>query len=101
MEQNKSPCLKVQLNAKALMENNEASLEIFQAASPFLVHYHANEPGLGVLGTSGTVDHSALGAMLRKIEYNGYVSIEQRMLNELNPLEDIQRSVDVLIKSYK
>jgi sugar phosphate isomerase/epimerase len=100
VEQLKSPCLKVQLDAKALVENNEANLKTFQFSKPYLVHFHANEPGLGVLGDSGAVDHKVLGAMLRDIGYDDYVSIEQRMLNELTPLEDIRRSAEVLIESY-
>ena len=94
------PALRVQLDAKALVENEEAVAETFTAAMPYLVHYHANEPGLGVLGSSGTVDHAALGGMLRDIRYDGYVSIEQRMLNEEDPLADIAASAAVLRECY-
>lgn len=92
--------LRVQLDAKALYENNEASPEIFQAVSDKLVHFHANEPGLNPLGHSGTIEHSFLGQMLRDINYDGYVSIEQRMLNDDNPLVDIKISIDVLKENY-
>ena len=95
-----SPALMVQLDAKALVENAEANIETFRTVQPMLVHFHANEPGLAVLGSSGQVDHAALGAMLRDIGYDGYVSIEQRMLNDADPLADVAASTNVLKKCY-
>lgn len=95
-----SPALKVQLDAKALVENGEATIETFRAVERELVHFHSNEPGLGVLGTGGRVDHAALGAMLRETAYDGYVSIEQRMVDGRDPLAAIERSVAVLVDCY-
>ncbi len=94
------PQVRVQIDAKALVENDEAAMGVFEQAKPWLVHYHANDPGLGVLGSSGKVDHGALGRMLKAIGYDGYVSIEQRMLNEDDPLADIAESLAVLNDNY-
>lgn len=93
------PALQLQLDAKALVENNEATIETFQAAAAALVHFHANEPGLGVLGSSGKIDHNALGSMLRTVGYTGYVSAEQRMISD-DPVADAARSIQVLQTSY-
>ena len=90
----------MQLDAKALYENNEAVSVIFQAVSDELVHFHANEPGLNTLGHSGVIDHQFLGQMLRDINYDEYISIEQRMLNDDNPLADIKVSIAVLKENY-
>jgi len=95
-----SPALRVQLDAKALVENGEADIETFRAVAPKLVHFHANEPGLGILGSSGQVDHQFLGDSLRRIGYEGYVSIEQIISNEGNPLSDLAASVSVLRACY-
>ena len=95
------PALRVQLDAKALVENDEVRQDIFEAAMPYLVHFHANEPGLGVLGSTGEVPHQTLGDHLRTIGYNGYASIEQRMLNATNPLVDVEKSADVLMECYR
>ncbi len=95
------PALRVQLDAKALVENDEIRQDIFEAAMPYLVHFHANEPGLGVLGSTEAVPHQTLGDHLRTIGYDGYVSIEQRMLNATNPLEDVEKSADVLKECYR
>lgn len=96
-----SPALKVQLDAKALVENSEATIETFKAVRSKLVHFHANEPGLGVLGASGRVDHAAMEAMLREIGYDGYVSIEQRMTDEADPLAAVARSARHLKECYR
>ncbi len=92
--------LRMQLDAKALVANAEATEAPFHAAAPYLVHFHANEPGLGVLGTSGTIDHAAFGSFLREIGYQGFVSIEQRMFDASNPLRDVARSAAVLKRCY-
>ena len=94
------PALRVQLDAKALVENDEARQDVFEAAMPYLVHFHANEPGLGVLGSSSEVPHQILGNHLRTIGYDGYVSIEQRMFNAINPLADVRKSSSILMECY-
>ena len=83
-----------------MAENNEVTMDIFSAVSSQLVHFHANEPGLGVLGSSSTIDHHLMGRFLRDVGYSHYVSIEQRMFNETEPLADIQSSVQVLLECY-
>jgi len=95
------PALRVQLDAKALVENDEVNKAIFEAAAPYLVHFHANEPGLGILGSTGEVPHNLLGEYLSLIGYDGYVSIEQRMLSNNKPMEDLAKSISVLMKNYQ
>lgn len=94
------PAFRLQLDAKALVANNEVNETVFDDCAPDLVHFHANEPGLAVLGSSGTVDHSFMGEQLRRTGYDGFVSIEQRMLNDADPLSDIAQSADVLRSAY-
>jgi len=94
------PAMRVQLDAKALVINGEMKSEVFQAAAPFLVHVHANEPDLGILGTSGLVDNHKMANLLRNINYEGYVSIEQKMIGKKAPLEALQRSAKVLEECY-
>lgn len=93
------PAFAVQLDAKALVENAEDTIAPFAAAKSRLVHFHANQPGLGPLD-QGPVDHRKMGDFLRQIGYDGAVSIEQRMLGESDPLDAIGRSVAVLKDCY-
>lgn len=92
--------LKCHLDAKAVIDAKEDRIEIFEEISPSLVHFHANDPGLGVLGDTSEVNHSLLGELLKKINYTGYVSIEQRMLDLDNPLDPIRKSYSILKESY-
>jgi sugar phosphate isomerase/epimerase len=94
------PALAIQLDAKALFQNNEATIDIFEAVSDRLVHFHANEPDLGVLGVSNDIDHSEMGALLNAVGYDGYVSLEQRQLDHGDPLDNIANSVEVLRQCY-
>jgi sugar phosphate isomerase/epimerase len=94
------PGLKVQIDAKALAGNGELDADTFDAVADHLVHYHANEPGFEVLGTSGTVDHVAGGNLLRRVGYDGYVSIEQKMVDSDDVFGPIRRSLAVLQEAY-
>jgi len=95
------PALALQLDAKALVENDELRLDTFMAAreSESLTHVHVNQPGLKCLD-DGPVDHKKMGDFLKKIGYDAWVSIEQRLLNEVDPLSDIKRSVNVVKSCY-
>lgn len=95
-----SSSLKIQIDAKALVANDELTISPFEAARANLVHYHANEPGFDVLGKSGTVDHVAAGQYLRAVGYEGYVSIEQKLIDPEDPLATIRASVAVLQEAY-
>lgn len=94
------PALGIQLDAKALVDNGEAGAAIFQRVAGRLDHYHANDPGLVVVGSTRAVDHAALGRHLAAISYQGWVSIEQRMLSEDDPLADLAASIAATAASY-
>lgn len=95
------PALALQLDAKALVENDELRLDTFLAASESesLIHVHVNQPGLQCLD-DGPVDHKKMGDFLQKIGYDAWVSIEQRLLNEAAPLSDVKRSMNVVTSCY-
>jgi len=93
--------LQSHLDAKALVDACEVRLDIFQKVAPTLVHFHANDPGLVVLGETGEVDHALLGNLLKKINYNRYISLEQRMMEQSDYINQIKRSYLVLEKYYQ
>ena len=95
-----SPVMKTHLDAKAMVQAGEVNADCFVRARSTAVHFHANEPDLGVLSRDGEVDHAALGDLLRGISYDGFVSLEQRMVNEDDPLSDLARSTAVLKECY-
>jgi len=95
-----SPALAVQLDAKALVENDEATIDTFEAVRHVLVHFHANQPGLGPLADGGPVDHAAMGAMLKEIGYDGAVTIEQMLTGGADPMAAVAASVRLLARCY-
>lgn len=94
-----SPGMAVQLDAKAMVENDEVADATFDLVAGRLAHFHANEPGLNLVGSSGKVDHAFMGRALKRIGYGGWVSNEQRMLSE-RPLDDLARAALVLRANY-
>jgi sugar phosphate isomerase/epimerase len=94
------PALKVQIDAKAMALADEIQLKVFKSIRNELAHVHVNEPGFDVLGTSGLVDHEKIGKYLKYIGYEGYVSIEQKMINADAPLTGIRHSARVLKECY-
>ena len=96
-----SPTLKIQVDVKALVANRELACKPLEAAGEHLTHVHVNEPGFVTLGSTGDIDHAMFGALLRQIEYNGYVSIEQKLMNEINPIADIETGLNILRTHYQ
>jgi sugar phosphate isomerase/epimerase len=94
------PAIAVQLDAKALSENDEIQDGIFDAVREYLVHVHVNEPKLGVIGSSGTIDHVGIAAQLRRINYKEFISLEQRMLNAEDPVADVSMSISAIRQIY-
>ena len=95
-----SPALKVQLDAKALVANNELVPATFESVQQHLVHMHVNQPDLGVLDIAGPINHVAIGQGLKAVGYDGWCSIEQRMINVDDPLADVAKSASVLAGCY-
>lgn len=91
--------LGLQLDAKALLENNEMDPDFFETVRGHVVHFHANEPGLGVIG-QGVVDHQSLAERLKSIGYDGWVSVEQRMVSEVDAMDDLRASLDAVRHAY-
>jgi hydroxypyruvate isomerase len=93
--------LKTHLDEKAICSGDEANLGLFKKVQPTLAHFHANDPGLGILGETGEVDHMLLGRLLKQINYQGCVSMEQKMIDQAEPLKPIKKSFSVLRENYK
>lgn len=94
------PGLGLQLDAKALVDNAEAGPAAFDAVRGRLDHFHANDPGLVAVGSTGQVDHAAFGRWLAGIGYEGWVSSEQRMLPDRDPMEVMAESAATLRRCY-
>ncbi len=88
------------VDAKAVFSANEQNLEIFNKLQKTLKHCHANDPGLGILGETGKVDHQLFSSLLKKIKYNGFVTAEQRMVDNNDLITPLQKSYALMQKYY-
>ena len=67
------------LDSAALASEGEEVAQVIKKVLPSISHFHASEPDLGLIGSSGKVNHALFGQLLREHSYEGYVSIEMRL----------------------
>ena len=94
------PSVGLHLDAKGITENGEMTPDIATLAKPYLKHVHVNEPGLGILGSSGEIDHPGFAKILNDISYDGFISIEQRMVDPTDALGSVRQSAAYLTSVY-
>ena len=92
------PSLGFQLNARAQVENNDTGHSAFAALRGRLDHFHANEPGLAPLGSSGRVDHADFRRHLAANGYQDWITLVQRAAPD--PLVDLGERIGVMSDLY-
>lgn len=95
------PGVKLHLDAAAMTLSGDASraAEIIDQAAPFLQHFHISEPYLAPIG-KGDVNHAALAASLRSIDYDGWCSIEMRGDHGGEQITELRRALEFAIDVY-
>ena len=71
------PGFRLHLDAAALTLSGEDGARAIEESFPWLRHFHASEPQLGVVG-SGVTDHARFADRLRRLGYQHWVSVEMR-----------------------
>jgi len=92
------PALGLQLSAKAQIENHDSGHAPFSAARGRLDLFHANEPGLNVLGRSERVDHADFRRHLSAITYQEWVCLAQKV--SADPLNGLRNGIQHLKQCY-
>lgn len=69
------------LDAKAICSQKESVEDILSQSINKLEHFHINENGLGLIGTTG-IPHRKIGSLLQRYHYDGYASIEMKTLKD-------------------
>ena len=94
------PALGLHLAATALLENNEMGHAGFAGVRGRLDHFHADEPGLAMVGSTGCIDHVDLRRHLAAISYFDWVSVVQRPDPGLDIVENLRKAVRFTIDCY-
>ena len=93
------PNCRLHLDVKAMSYEEKPLADIIIESAPFLAHYHANDPNL--LGPGmGEIDHTPAAEALRKINYQGWISVEV-FKYEPSPQEIARQSMAYLQKIYQ
>jgi sugar phosphate isomerase/epimerase len=96
-----SPHVQVQLDVKAIIENNKLSEDLITESETYLKHVHVNTPGLGIVGRKYTNEHNTISSFLNGIGYDGFLTIEQIMINQNDIMTPITESFSFVNNVYK
>lgn len=96
------PSLGFQLSARGQVENNDTGHSAFAALRGRLDHFHANEPGLVALGSSGRVDHADFRRHLAANGYRDWITLVRRASADplADPLSDLDKCVGFVSDTY-
>jgi sugar phosphate isomerase/epimerase len=94
------PGLQLHLDSGIMYLNKELAPDPVHEHAEALIHFHISEPFLAPVG-AGPVEHTAWGAALRDVCYDGFVSIEMRSaVNSIISLANVQTALMVCKKAY-
>jgi sugar phosphate isomerase/epimerase len=93
------PNFRLHLDAAVMTMNNEDVETAVELAAPYLTHFHASEPQLGVVG-EGMVNHRRFAAALKRIGYHGWVAVEMRSGWKASSLEAVKVALNTTIEAY-
>jgi sugar phosphate isomerase/epimerase len=92
------PSFGLHLSAAVQAANFDTGHAPFSAVRDRLDHFHADEPGLATVGTSGVVDHSDCRRHLAAISYRQWVTLKQR--ETADPLDGLEQGACHLTSRY-
>lgn len=90
--------IKIQLDLRSCIENNENSDQI-RTSLPFITHCQVSDPGLSMLTANHSQKHADFAALLREAYYTGFITGEMLPTNGLVDYDAMQAAVNSL-KTY-
>ena len=94
-----SPGVRLHLDTACMALAGDDAAARVQEGADVLAHVHASAPQLGAVGPDGPVDHEAVAAALRAVDYEGHVSVE--MLAQNDAVAAVRRTADFVRKTYE
>ena len=97
-----SPHLRLQLDVKAIIENEEVNTLNSEQVRDNLVHVHVNSPGLCAISPVGDQleTHIKVAQLLQQLNYQEFLTIEQIQVNTEDVVGPIQVSLNTVNSIY-
>ena len=92
--------MQFQIDVRALSANDEMNPAVFNRVKSRLAHVHVNAADLGQLRMDDGVQHKQAGQLLKQINYTGYLSLEQRAVDQMDYLTPIAQSMTLMKEFY-
>jgi sugar phosphate isomerase/epimerase len=96
-----SPGVRLHLDTACMALAGDDPAERIRAGADILAHVHASAPQLGLVGPEGPVDHAAVAAALRAVDYAGHVSVEMLPPGDDDVTGAVWRTADFVRKTYQ
>lgn len=95
-----SPGVRLHLDTACMALAGDDAPERVRAGADVLAHVHASAPQLGPVGGEGPVDHEAIAAALRAVDYDGHVSVEMLPPGGEDLTGAVWRTAEFVRKTY-
>jgi sugar phosphate isomerase/epimerase len=92
-----APGLGLHLDTGAMALAGEDPAEALPAARSLLDHVHVSEPNLAPIAPA-RIDHGRIGRTLRHMNYDGWIAIEMRRVEDA--VSALARSIDLVRANY-
>jgi len=93
------PGFGMHLDLGGMQISEEPISQRIRECGPWLRHFHVSEPFLAPVGES-KLDHDAIAATLRDIDYDGWISIEMRKTEADDPVESVIDAARCVVAAY-
>ncbi len=93
------PGFGLHLDAGIMTLNKEPYEQVLEEGLDVLAHFHISEPQLALIG-EGATEHLRIGRHLKKIGYQGWVSMEMRNGLGTSNLDSVQQAIDLVQRCY-
>ena len=93
------PGFALQLDTGSLTLTGETDDRTIERAFEFIAHVHVSEPNLAPIDPA-TVDHQPIAATLKRLGYNGWVSLEMRSRARPSNAEALEAALDRVAGLY-
>jgi sugar phosphate isomerase/epimerase len=94
-----SPGVRLHLDTACMALAGDDAVERVRAGADVLAHVHLSAPQLAEVGPSGPVDHEAVAAALRAVDYGHHVSVEM-LPTAGDVFGAVRRTADFVRKTY-